>query len=231
MAAKKRRRKTKFEEFQGFPTKGLTFLRNLAKNNDRDWFQANKDRYLEHVKGPLEAFLADVEEEFGPGKVFRIYRDVRFSKDKSPYKTHASVVFENEGCVFYFHIEAKQIFAATGYYQMAKDQRKRFYDAVIDDKAGKKLAKLVDAAEANDLEIGGEALKTAARGYPKDHARVRFLRHKGLTTSRTWKKASWWHTAELGERVVETFRDSQKLNEWLITHVGASQEGRRFVKG
>ncbi len=224
-------RKTKFEEFEGFPKKGLKFLRDLSKNNEREWFKANKDVFDEHVKAPLDAFVADVEPEFGTGKVFRIYRDVRFSKNKDPYKTHASAVFERDGLVFYMHIEPTHMFIATGCYQMQKDQLKRFYAAVDDDKSGKALERLVKAAEKEGYEIGGEALKNAARGYPRDHVRARFLKHKGLTLSQQWKKpAAWWHTQELGERVVKAWRGGAKLNAWLAEHVGPSEEGKRFVR-
>lgn len=228
MAAKKR--KTKFEEFEGFPKKGLKFLRDLTKNNDRDWFKANKPIFEEYVKGPIEAFVADAEPEFGPGKVFRIYRDVRFSKNKDPYKTHASAVFEKSGLVFYMHIEPKEMFVATGCYQMQKDQLKRFYAAIDDEKSGKQLERLVAAAEKAGYEIGGEALKNAARGYPRDHVRARFLKHKGLTISQRWKKAAWWHSVEMGERVVKAWRGGAKLNAWLAENVGPSTEGKRFVR-
>lgn len=228
--AARRRRKAKFTEFGGFPKQGLKFLKDLTKNNERDWFKANKERFEEFVKAPIEAFVGDVEEEFGPGKVFRIYRDVRFSKNKDPYKTHASAVFEKDGAVFYLHIEPTSLHAATGYYQMQKDQLKRFYEAVDDPRTGKQLERLVAKAEDAGFDVGGEALKNAARGYARDHERARFLKHKGLTVGKKWKKAAWWHTAELGEKVVGTWREAAKLNAWLIDNVGPSGEGKRFVK-
>lgn len=236
MAAKKRtkstrkNRKTRFAEFEGFPKKGLKFLRDLTKNNEREWFKANKATFDDFVKAPLDAFVADVEPEFGPGKVFRIYRDVRFSKNKDPYKTHASAVFERDGLVFYMHVEPKEMFVATGCYQMHEDQLQRFYAAVDDAKTGKQLERWVADAEKAGYEIGGEALKNAARGYPRDHERARFLKHKGLTISQKWKKAPWWHTVEMGERVVEAWRGGAKLNAWLAANVGRSEEGKRFVR-
>jgi len=227
----KKSREARFEEFQGFPKALFTFLKQLKKNNERDWFNDNKARFEANVKAPLEAFVGDASEELGAGKVFRIYRDVRFSKDKSPYKTHASAVFEGRGLVYYVHLESDSMFAATGYYQMAKDQRARFYEAVVDAKLGPQLVQLVEDAEDAEMEVGGEALKTAARGYDKDHERARFLRHKGLTVSRTWKPLpKWIHTKEAGERVLAFFREAAPLNDWLKSNVGPSEDGARFVR-
>ena len=229
-----RAKKVRFEAFGGFPKEAIAFLRELEANNEREWFQANKGRYEEALKAPFDAIVDDLEGPFGVGKRFRIYRDVRFSKDKTPYKTHGSAVFERKGLVFYVHLEKDHLFAATGMHMMARDQLKRFYAAVDDAKTGPTIMKLVEEAEAAGLEIGGEALKTVARGYPKDHPRVRLLRHKGLTTSRRWewkkRPPKWLGTPEAGERVVAAWREPVKLTEWLAKHVGPSEEGRRWVK-
>lgn len=224
-------REATFDEFSGFPKELFAFLKELEKNNDREWFQANKSRYERDVKAPLEAFLSDVEDEVGPGKVFRIHRDVRFSKDKSPYKTHASVVFERAGSVYYLHLEKDHLFCATGYYMMQKDQLARFYEAVVSPKVGAQLEKLVQAAEAKELEIGGAELKNVARGYDKEHPRARLLKHKGLTISRTWRSLpKWVHHTEVGTHVLEAWRQSAALNAWLQEHVGPSEAGQRFVR-
>ena len=219
-----------FKLFQGFPKEGLKFLKDLKKNNTREWFVANKARYDEHVLAHLKAVVEEGEKAYGSGKNFRIHRDVRFSDDKTPYKTHASAVFERKGIVHYLHIESDHMFAATGCHQMAKDQLTRFYEAIDDDKSGKQLEKLVGTAEKNGLEVGGSALKTAPRGYPKDHPRIALLRHKGLTTSRRYKAGTWMHGPELAERMIQTFAEGDAINEWLRKYVGESAEGKRFVK-
>ena len=227
-----RRRRARFQDFQGFPKQLFSFLRRLKKNNEREWFQAHKGEYEAHVKAPLEAFVREAEPELGMGKVFRIYRDVRFSKDKSPYKTAATAVFESRGCVYYLHLDPRSFFTATGSYQMSKDQRQRFYEAVVDGRKGTKLDSIVGEMEGAGYEVGGEELKTAARGYPKDHERARFLRHKGLTVSMTWKPLpAWLHGPEAGPKLMESYRDARPLNAWLEKHVGPSEESRhRFVK-
>ncbi|MFT5358042.1 MAG: hypothetical protein ACI9KE_005279 [Polyangiales bacterium] len=231
MRAMAARKKTPtFKQFQGFPKEGLEFLKELEKNNKREWFVANKARYEEHVLAHLKAVVEEGEKAYGNGKNFRIHRDVRFSKDKTPSKTHASAVFERKGIVHYLHIEKDHMFAATGCYQMAKDQLARFYEAIDDDKSGKRLEKLVADAEKAGLEVGGSALKTAPRGYAKDHTRIALLRHKGLTTSRQYKAGTWMHGPELAKRMVKTFAEGEAINEWLRKHVGESAEGKRFVK-
>lgn len=224
------KKKVKFQRFEGFPRKGLSFLKDLKTNNDRDWFKEHKATYDDFVKAPLTAFVDDCDGRFGRGKMFRIHRDVRFSKNKDPYKTHASVVFEEEGLVYYWHIEPGEHFAATGMHMMAKDQLQRFYAAIDEEKSGKKIVKLVEAAEEAGLSIGGEALKTVARGYPKDHPRVRLLRHKGLTVSRNFKGVRWMHDQSAGETVTDAWAEGDAINAWLKKHVGPSEEGSRWVK-
>ncbi|MEM6959919.1 MAG: DUF2461 domain-containing protein [Myxococcota bacterium] len=219
-----------FDRFQGFPKDALAFLAELEKNNNREWFLANKPRYEAVLKAPLEAFVADGERAYGSGKKFRIYQDQRFHKDRPPYKTHGSAVFERRGIVHYLHVEKDHLFAACGCYQMARDQLKRFWAAIDDARSGKKLEKLLaDAAKAK-LEIGGSALKTAPRGYAKDHPRVELLRHKGLTVSRRFETRPWFHSKQCGEKVVDVFEAAAPINAWLEKHVGESEEGRRYVK-
>lgn len=222
------------DTFQGFPKDAFTFLGELSVHNDREWFNAHRDWFERAWRTPLEAFVADAEPILGPGKVFRIHRDIRFSKDKTPYKTHASVVFEGAGIAYYLHLEERLAFCATGMHEMAKDQCQRLYEAVLDDAAGQALERLVADLEARGVEIGGEALKTAARGYPKDHPRARFLRHKGLTATRSWRwdddPPAWLFTPEALHTVRDAWNEASALNAWLTTHVAASSEGPRWVR-
>src|SRR2546422_225287 len=126
----------------------------------------------------MEALLEKLEPEFGPGKVFRPYRDVRFSADKSPYKTAMGAVCVRDAAVYYLQLSADGLMAAAGYYHMARDQLARFRAAVDDGKAGGELAAIVGRLEKGGYEVGGEALRTAPRGFRPDHPRIRLLRHK-----------------------------------------------------
>ncbi len=221
--------------FAGFSPEAFRFLAELEANNDRAWFAAHEEAFNRLWKAPLEALVQDAEPELGAGKRFRIHRDVRFSADKSPYKTHASAVFENDGLVFYLQFAKDHVFCATGMHMMAKDQLARFLAAVDDDGSGTALEAAVRNAEAAELEIGGESLKTVARGYPKDHPRARFLRHKGLTAARTWRfevgaPPRWMSTDGAVKVFFEAWAEASDINRWLSAHVGPSREGARWVK-
>jgi uncharacterized protein (TIGR02453 family) len=170
----------------------------------------------------MAALLAELEPEFGPGKVFRPNRDVRFSADKSPYKTAVAATLERGG---YVQFSAQGLAAGNGMYMMASDQLDRYRRAVADDDLGERLRKLVAEIEAHRIEVmGHDTLKTAPKGYPKDHPRVDLLRHKGLIAWQRWPVAAWLGTAATKRRVVDFLRASQPLRDWLETHVGPSAE-------
>lgn len=210
--------------FTGFPADAFAFYEALLADNSKVFWHANKARYHVSVRAPMEAFLALVDDEFGPFHIFRPYVDVRFSKNKSPYKTHIGAFGESEGGAgFYVQLSASGLLVAAGYYAMASDQLDRFRRAVVDDARGAEVQSLVRAAEKAGYSMGaiGE-LKTAPRGYPKDHPRIALLRRKGLMGSRTWEPAAWMHTARAHERVVSAWRGLADLNDWLDTHVGPS---------
>lgn len=211
--------------FNGFGPEAVAFYADLATegNNSRAWFTANRDRYETHVRAPMERLLADVAEEFGDGQVFRPHRDVRFSRDKSPYKTHCGAVAGRDGPIaYYVQIGADGLLAASGMYDMRRDQHARLYQAIDDPVTGPRLEELVSEARAAGLEVWGSELKTAPRGYPRDHPRVALLRHKRMVVSRAWPPGEWLTTRASLERVVEVWRAAAGLNDWLRRHVGAS---------
>jgi uncharacterized protein (TIGR02453 family) len=204
--------------FGGWPPEALAFFEGLAADNSRAWFQANKDVYERGVRAPLEALLAELAPAYGDGKVFRLNRDVRFSADKSPYKTWAAAV----AGPYYVQLSADGLLAAAGYHHMAADQLERFRAAAGAEASGGELARLVEALEADGVEIGGEQLRSAPRGWARDHPRIRLLRHKGLTAHRTWPPAPWLHTPEALERVRSAWRQFEPLIAWLDREVGPS---------
>ena len=148
----------------------------LEADNSRAWFAAHRATYDDDVRGALEAMLEELADELG-GRVhlFRQHRDVRFSADKSPYKTTTyGLVVDRPASLaaLYAQLSAAGLFAGTGYHVLAADQLARFRDAVADDASGPALERAVAAARAAGLETFGAALKTAPRGYPRDHPRV-----------------------------------------------------------
>jgi uncharacterized protein (TIGR02453 family) len=210
--------------FRGWPAEALEFFEGLEADNSKTYWEANRAVYDQAVRGPMEALLAVLEPEFGPAKIFRPYRDVRFSGNKSPYKTQIGAVAVRDGSVFYVQLSADGLHAATGYYQMARDQLARFRAAVDDEETGPEIMDIVDALEKADYRVGGEALRTAPQGFRVDHPRVRLLRHKGLTASRIWTPAAWMGTAKAADRIADGWRGAAPLNQWLQTHVGPSAE-------
>jgi uncharacterized protein (TIGR02453 family) len=170
--------------FAGFPPEAFAWFAGLEADNSRPWFAAHRATYEEAVRGPLEALLDELADELGGDvRVFRQHRDVRFSPDKSPYKTRTyGIILPASGseAARYAELSAAGLFAGTGYYGLAADQLARFREAVAGEAAGPALAEAVAAVRAAGLQTSGEALKTAPRGFPRDHPRVELLRHKGL---------------------------------------------------
>jgi uncharacterized protein (TIGR02453 family) len=213
--------------FRGWPADALEFYEGLEVENTKAYWERNRSTFETCVRGPMEALLQELEPEFGTGRIFRPYRDVRFSADKSPYKTALGAVANQDGTVFYVQISATGLFAGSGYYHMARDQLARFRAAIDDDTAGAELTELVGGLEAAGYDIGGETLRTAPRGYTGDHPRIALLRRKGIVVARGWPPARWLGTAKAKDRVAQTWRDSRPLNAWLHTHVGPTSEPGR----
>jgi uncharacterized protein (TIGR02453 family) len=205
--------------FRGWPAEALEFYDGLVAENSKAYWQRHKSDYETLVLAPMQQLLAELEPEFGAWRIFRPYRDVRFSADKSPYKTHIGAVI-GDG---YVQLSADGLAAGSGMWEMASDQLERYRAAVADDRGGAALARIVDTARAAKVEVQGHGeLKTAPRGYPKDHPRVELLRYKGIVTWRAWPVAAWLGTRRAKGRVEEFFRAAVPLNGWLREHVGAS---------
>ena len=204
--------------FSGWPNEAIDFYDGLEEDNSKVYWQAHKAVYDQAVKAPMDALLAELAAEFGEGKVFRPNRDVRFSNDKSPYKTAIGAVLGRGG---YVQLSGAGLGVGSGMYGMASDQLERYREAVGSDTTGGELAKLVAAARAKGLEVTAhEELKTAPRGYPRDHPRIELLRLKGLHTWKEWPVAPWLATSKAKTRVVDLLRRSRPLTEWLDANVG-----------
>ncbi len=206
--------------FRGWPVEAIEFYEGLEADNSRAYWQDHKAIYERDVKGPMEELLAELADEFGEGKIFRPYRDVRFSADKSPYKTAMGASLSRGG---YVQLSSAGLGAGTGMYMMAPDQLERYRQAVAEDRTGLPLAKLVASANKAGIEVTAhESLKTAPKGYPKDHPRIGLLRQKGLITWKQWPVGAWLGTRQAYTRVVAFLRASRPLNGWLDEHVGPS---------
>jgi uncharacterized protein (TIGR02453 family) len=208
--------------FRGWPAEAIDFFEDLELDNSKAFWEEHKAVYERAVRAPMVELLAELAAEFGPGKVYRPYRDVRFSKDKSPYKTSIDA---HVGDVGYVTLSAAGLGAGSGMYQLAPDQLDRYRRAVADDRSGAALDEVVGGLRRAGHECSPHgALKTAPRGYPKDHPRIELLRAKGLTAWHRWEPGPWLATAKAKTRVADLIRAAGPLNEWLAAHVGPSTE-------
>jgi uncharacterized protein (TIGR02453 family) len=209
--------------FKGFPLEATAFYEGLQADNSRTYWQANKAVYEQAVKAPMLDLLEELA-GFGPFHIFRPYNDVRFSKNKPPYKEQTGAYGESEGGAgYYVQFSLAGLVAGAGYYSMAADQLQRFRDAVVADATGAELVRLGTALEKKGLYLGAiSELKTAPRGFAKDHPRIEYIRRKGLFAARDFAPAKWMQTKAVVAKVRDTWEQTADLTAWLDLHVGPS---------
>ena len=210
--------------FRGWPEAALDFYAGIEADNTKAYWLAHKTVYDECVKAPFLELSGLIEKEFGPLHVFRPYRDTRFAKDKTPYKTAAAAVTEGPGgASFYVQISAEGLYVGSGYYHLQRDQLERFRAKVADNRTGPKLAAAVAALRGKHYGVDArESLKRAPRGIDPDHPRAELLRMKGIHVGRTFGAPKWLHTSAASARIVATWRDAAPVNRWLDRNVGPS---------
>jgi uncharacterized protein (TIGR02453 family) len=225
------------DRFQGFPDGTLRFLRGLAKNNSKAWFEQHRTDY--------DAFYVDVAKSFvesiGPrlqkisktaryearvnGSLFRINRDVRFSKDKSPYKAHLDLWFwqsdrrgwESPG--FFFRLAPTRLILGAGMHQFSKDQLGVYRDAVIHDRSGKALTKVVEQVRRARYEVGGATRKTVPRGFDASHPRASLLLYEGLHATWESEVPRSITTPKFVDECLTHFRAAAPVSTWLAQYV------------
>ena len=226
-----------FPPFEGFPKKGIDFLKKLKRNNNRPWFQSHKDEYGQYVKFPMHCLIATLgqkmsdiapEIEFNPKKsIFRIYRDVRFSKNKAPYKTNIAASFSfrrkkspTETPGLYVGIEPGEIFVGGGLYMPAGDQLKAIRQSIVDDP--ERFLAVVEAPRFKSQfgEIEGEKLQKAPLGFPKDHPMIEHLKHKQFYVGKVYDDADCLKP-RFANVVASVFEDCMPLVRWLAKVTGA----------
>jgi uncharacterized protein (TIGR02453 family) len=204
--------------FSGWPTEAVEFFRGLEADNTKAYWSAHQGLYEASVREPMAELLSELSGEFGPGRIARPYRDVRFRADKSPYKTQIYAILDRGG---YVNFSADGLTAGAGYFRMSTAQLQRYRNAVHRETDGARLVRLAKQLRAEGLEVGGgQALKSAPRGYPQDHPRIELLRYKGLICWRHWPVAPWLHTAAAKDKVAGFLRTTAPLHQWLEQHVG-----------
>jgi uncharacterized protein (TIGR02453 family) len=205
--------------FEGWPAEALEFYEGLAADNSKSYWLAHKDVYESCVLAPMRELVAEVEPEQGESKIFRPYRDVRFSKDKSPYKTEIAAVFGDS----YVRLSADGLGAGRGMHEMAADQLDRYRSAVAAEATGAALAQVVAVLRKRDIGAQGhQELKRVPSGYPADHPRADLLRQKGLYAWQHWPVEPWLGTPAARTVVADFLAAAAPLSEWLAHHVGRS---------
>ncbi|MGD0608470.1 MAG: DUF2461 domain-containing protein [Streptosporangiaceae bacterium] len=204
--------------FSGWPEEALDFYDGLTADNTKTYWTGHKALYEEKVLGPMTELTEELAAEFGEPKLFRPYRDVRFSADKTPYKTHIGAVLGGTG---YIQLSAEGLAAAAGMWQMSPEQLARYRTAVASDRLGPELERIVAGIEQAGHQVRGrDVLKSAPRGYPVDHPRIDLLRNKGLTVWRQWPVEPWLETAAAKDQLISFFRTALPLTSWLTDNVG-----------
>ena len=212
--------------FQGWPEAALDFYDDLEADNSKAFWTAHKETYAKEVLGPMTELVEELGPDFGEFKIFRPYRDVRFSADKTPYKTHIGAMIGTG----YIQLSAKGLAAGNGMYQLAPDQLERYRQGVAHDVSGGELQRRVDTIAGSGIDVHGhDALKSAPRGYPADHPRIELLKYKGLIAWKEWPVEPWLATPAAKDRIREFLVTTRPLCDWLDTHVGSSAmpESRR----
>jgi uncharacterized protein (TIGR02453 family) len=208
-------------EFTGFPEAALDFYDDLETDNTKSFWADHKEVYEQAVRQPMQALTAGLEEEFGTAKIFRPYRDVRFSKDKTPYKTHqGAFVARGPATGWYVEVSAPGVRVGVGFYEASSPRLARIREAVDDERRGTELERIIAALEREGWTLGGDTVKTAPRGYDADHPRIRLLRHKSMTLAKSYGFEPVIHTPELLDRVREDWRDAAPFVEWVADVAG-----------
>ena len=220
-----------FPPFAGFPKEGLRFLSRLKRNNNREWFTKHKEEYEQNVRFPMQCLVAslaqrmasDAEEiEFNSRKsIFRIHRDVRFSKNKSPYKTSIAAVFRMRGGRepgetpgLYVGVEPGEVFVGGGVYLPTGDQLKAFRRAIVE---SPELFLAVIENQRFKRQFGGisgERLQKGPLGFPKVHPMIEHLKHKQFYVGKVYEDSVCLKPRFL-EAVASVFTDAMPLVRWL----------------
>src|SRR6267143_1544988 len=195
--------------FRGWPEEFQPFFIGLELDNSKRYFDANRKVYEEAVKAPMVALIDSLAEEYGEGKVFRPNRDIRFSKDKSPYKTNIAGTAGMGGHGGYISLDARGLTVAAGRYEMTQPQVVKLRKKVAADATGALLAAIVAKLEKAGYGIGGEALKRVPAGWPQDHPRARLLKHKILYIYKNFGLQPWLGTSAARKHIVKVWIDAE----------------------
>ena len=204
------------DAFTGFPVAALDFYDDLEMDNTKAFWNAHKATYESAVRAPMAALVSALEPEFGKAKIFRPYRDVRFAKDKTPYKSHqGAFVASGPSTGWYVQVGAPGVRVGVGFYEASSARLAALRDAIADDERGRRLQRILTKLVKQGWELGGETLKTSPRGYDPDHPRIDLLRHKSMTLGKSYGFEPLIHTPALLDAVRADWRDAAPFVRWV----------------
>ena len=216
--------------FTCFPPQALTFLRALRRNNDREWFKERKWRYQEHVRGPMIALVERLAADFATfapelvasprASLYRIYRDTRFSDDKTPLKTHVAAVFpcrglpKHQGAGLYLEVSPGWVWVGGGMYAPDTTQLQAVREHIASNVVRLRAIVESPAFRRTIGSLGGEQLQRVPRGYPKDHEAAAYLRHRQFLAGAEFP-AAFATSSRFYSGVVDVFRQVSPLVRFL----------------
>jgi uncharacterized protein (TIGR02453 family) len=203
--------------FAGWKGDFKGFFLGLQMNNSKAYFESHRKQYEQDVKAPMVALLADLEDEFGAARLSRPNRDIRFSADKSPYKTN---IYASTSAGGYVALDADGLVAGGGRHMIEPSDLVTFREAVAAKGSGEKIAAIVSALRTKGYEVAGQELKRVPSPHPQDHPRGDLLKHKRLIYWRRWAIEPWIATPKARERVRVAWVDGRDLEGWLSHHLG-----------
>lgn len=205
--------------FTGFPEAALDFYDDLEVDNTKSYWEEHKETYATAVAAPMRALMAGLAEEFGDAKIFRPYRDVRFAKDKTPYKTHqGAFVARGPATGWYVQIGAPGVRVGVGFYDASAARLAAIRTAIDDEAHGRQLELIIAKLQSRGWELGGNSVKTAPRGWPKDHPRIALLRHKSMTLGKDYGFGPLINTPELEDQIRADWREATPFIDWVLAH-------------
>ena len=207
--------------FSGFPAEAFAFYEGLEADNSKSYWAAHKAVFDSCVAAPMQELLDELQPVFGAAKMFRPYRDVRFSKDKSPYKTrqYAVVHLGDAGIAgLYVGIDADGLHLGGGLYQASTEQARRMRAAIAEDRTGRELRKILDTLQGQGFELAGEQLKRVPKPWDDTHPRADLLRYKALTAHVHQPPDPWVNTRKAKDEVVTRWKALGPLNAWMGAH-------------
>ena len=218
--------------FTGFPKSTLGFFKDLAAHNEKAWFDTHRTAWDEEIAPAMLALCDELVRrlqksmpglQFHPragGSLYRLNRDIRFSKDKSPYKTHVAALLWEGGDKHsapgvYLHVGATEVIFGGGLYVFEEARLDRFRKLVANERVGDALSEALAKVKKAGLAIEGEKTVRPPRGFTPEHPRAELAKYKGLYTAKTIKPGAWLHTGECADRAEEACRGYLPLHTWL----------------